>query len=152
MHCVLACADLKLLPLSLVIAVLQLTALVLYKLLDSVPDMRQRLRAGYLVGNTEAGGGTDDLGMSHSVRDKHHRDRVDQPQQLAQKSPHVTGSNPARSCMQDSCTAPVHASTCGCYLGSTASSVRLLIGHGNIKNSCCFILALVSLFCSVSGR
>lgn len=46
---------------------LQLTALVLFKLLKSLPDMRQQLRAGYLVGDTEAGGGTAELGMSHSV-------------------------------------------------------------------------------------
>jgi hypothetical protein len=45
----------------------QLTALVLYKLLCSCPDMRKELRAGFLVGNTEGSGGTAELGMSHSV-------------------------------------------------------------------------------------
>jgi hypothetical protein len=45
----------------------QLTALVLFKLMNSLPDMWQQLRAGYLVGDTEAGGGTAELGMSHSV-------------------------------------------------------------------------------------
>jgi hypothetical protein len=47
---------------------MQLTALVLHKLIKSCPDMCKRLRTSYLVGNTEAGGGTAELGMSHSVR------------------------------------------------------------------------------------
>jgi hypothetical protein len=35
--------------------------------MKSCADMSDRLRTDYLVGNTEAGGGTAELGMSHSV-------------------------------------------------------------------------------------
>lgn len=61
-----ACCVFLLLPLSSATHT-QLTALVLYKLLQSCPKMSQLLKAGYLVGDTEAGGGTAELGMSQAV-------------------------------------------------------------------------------------
>jgi hypothetical protein len=46
---------------------MQLSALVLSKLLQSCPDIRQLLRSDHLVGNTEPGGGTSCLSMNNKV-------------------------------------------------------------------------------------
>jgi hypothetical protein len=46
---------------------LQLSALVLAKLLQSCPDMHHELRAGYLVGDTEPKGGSGALTMNNRV-------------------------------------------------------------------------------------
>lgn len=48
-------------------ACLQLSALVLTKLLQSCPDIRQQLRAGYLIGGTDYGGGSSTLAMNTKV-------------------------------------------------------------------------------------
>lgn len=45
----------------------QLCALVLSKLLQSCPDTKAELRADYLVGNTEEGGGSACLSMDNKV-------------------------------------------------------------------------------------
>lgn len=51
----------------LLAAVVQLSALVLSKLLQSCPDMNGVLRAGYLVGDTEPGGRSSCLSMNNKV-------------------------------------------------------------------------------------
>ena len=47
---------------------MQLSALVLTKMLQSLPDVKDLLRADYLVGDTEPGGGTSSLSMGTKVR------------------------------------------------------------------------------------
>jgi hypothetical protein len=46
----------------------QLSALVLSQLLQRCPDMSAKLRAGYLIGDTEPGGRSSCLGMDTKVR------------------------------------------------------------------------------------
>jgi hypothetical protein len=47
---------------------LQLSALVLSKLLSSLPHMRKHLRAGYLLGDTRHDGTAGGLAMNNKVR------------------------------------------------------------------------------------
>jgi hypothetical protein len=52
----------------LLLLVLQLSALVLSKLLSSLPHMRRHLRAGYLLGDTRHDGTAGGLAMNNKVR------------------------------------------------------------------------------------
>lgn len=55
-----------------------MATIVICKLVQSLPDMLDKLRAGYLIGDTEPGGATSKISMNNKVngRDAQHHIRT----------------------------------------------------------------------------